>query len=67
MSAPETETVKLTKRRCRYCRAEYRAPRGERWHACRDCAPTFYDALAEPEPAEAPAGGFVPPDDGIPF
>ena len=43
------EGEKMTKRTCRYCRREYRAPRGERWHACPDCAPTLETAIAASE------------------
>lgn len=47
----QTEPKKLTKRTCRYCRREYRAPAGERWHACPECAPTLEHAIADAEKA----------------
>lgn len=37
--------VELTPRVCRYCRRHYLAPMGERWHACKSCAPTLYMAV----------------------
>lgn len=45
MSNPQVEPVELTGRVCRYCRQPYVAPKGERWHACRVCAPTPDDAI----------------------
>lgn len=39
MKQQETERVVLTKRRCRWCGGEYRAPKGERRIGCPDCAP----------------------------
>lgn len=52
----ETGPVELTMRRCRYCDTYYTVPKGERWHACRRCAPTVMDAIAEaPEPPATPS------------
>jgi hypothetical protein len=42
---PQAGVVELTPRRCRWCRGVYLAPKGERWAGCRDCAPTFTDAI----------------------
>lgn len=64
---PQVEPAALTVRICRWCRREYRAPKGERWAGCRECAPTFTDALAPELGSEQPPAELEPPDDGIPF
>jgi hypothetical protein len=35
----EREPVRMTKRKCRWCGKEYRAPKGEKWAGCLDCQP----------------------------
>lgn len=69
MNRDATTRPRLTKRVCRYCRREYRAPVGSRPHACPDCAPAILDAIGEAEryaalDAAAAAGTG---HEGIPF
>lgn len=69
MNRDATTRARLTKRRCRYCRREYRAPLGSRPHACPECAPTILGAIEEAERHarldEAAASGHG--HEGIPF
>lgn len=67
MSNPQTEPVRLSKRTCRYCQRDYRAPAGSKPHACPECAPTLYDALQAVEAPRMVESAFTPPNDGIPF
>jgi len=57
----DRSTLKLTKRVCRWCRRECRAPKGERWKGCLDCAPQLEVGTghANPAPLDEAAGREV--------
>lgn len=65
MDRDATTRPRLTKRVCRYCRREYRAPVGTRPHACPECAPTIEQELERAEADAAAREGTG--HEGIPF
>lgn len=67
MSNPQTETVRLGRRVCRYCRRPYRAPVGSKRDGCTDCAPRFDDLADEAERVRADVERAHATGDGIPF
>lgn len=61
---PQTDSITMTPKICRYCRGWYLSPQGARWLGCRECCPTLG---AEPAPSFVPSPPSAQNRSGVPY